>query len=256
MIYLDNQFVLYSPLDIEYDKDQALAEAKNAIDNYGAWISSKGIKLQRPDVRSLSAKEADYLEKQSRQIQQLERPNDFPVKGVLLRGIKGLKYSFSYLVTDTSLFDWTDISNKCPTIVDLVNKLPFERLGRVNIQTVEAGMSLHKHVDSVFRIDSETTKRRNEHLSQYGITDFNMDVDCLITIVFQGNGINFYFHRSGEKIKVSDSAYYFCPQFIHHSIDKTDQQRIICRVEGKASTQMSDWIQENAKRNADRVIVL
>lgn len=256
MIYLDKQFVLYSPLDIEYDKDQALNEAKNVIDNYGAWISSKGMKLQRPDISSLSPKEADSLEKQSRQIQQLERPDDFPVKGVLLRGIKGLKYSFSYLVTDTSLFEWTDIANDCPTIVNLINKLPFERVGRVNIQTVEAGMSLHKHVDSVFRIDSETSKRRREHLAQYGISNFNMDVDCLITIVFQGDGINFYFNRSGEKIKVNDSAYYFCPQFIHHSIDKTDQQRIICRIEGKTSTETVDWIQEHAKRNADRVIVI
>ena len=256
MIYLDKQFVLYSPLDIEYDKDKALAEAKNVIDNYGAWISSKGIKLQRPDISSLSTTEADYLEKQSRQLQQSERPNDFPVKGVLLRGIKGLKYSFSYLITDTSLFERTDIVAECPTIVDLINNLPFEKVGRVNIQTVEPGMSLHKHIDSVFRIDSETQERRNEHLLQYGINKFNMDVNCLITVVFQGDGINFYFNRSKEKIKVFDSAYYFCPQFIHHSIDKTNQQRIICRIEGKASTEMVDWIQENAEKNNDRVIVI
>lgn len=83
-----------------------------------------------------------------------------------------------------------------------------------------------------------------------------MDVNCFITIVLQGNGINFYFNRSKEKITMNDSVYYFCPHLIHHSIDISNQQRIICRIEGKASTKMIDYIQDNAIRNSDRVLTL
>lgn len=256
MIYLDKHLVLYSPLDISYDRNKALVEGVNIIEKYGAWISSKGITLERPNLINVDNEKADVIEKESRQIQRDERPNDFPVKGVLLRGIKGLKYSFSYLVTDTSHFDWTPISKECPYICELVKKLPYDKLGRVNIQTVEVGMSLHKHLDSVFRMDSETVKRREKHLSQYGIDKFDMDVNCLITIVLQGDSINFHYTRSNEKIIMYDNAYYFRPDLIHHSVDRSDKQRIICRIEGKASTKMIDWIQENAKKNSDKVLVI
>lgn len=256
MIYLDKHLVLYSPLNIEYDKLQCLSEATDIIKKYGAWISSKGTILDKPDLTNVDLEEADQIEKQSRQKQRNERPNDFPVKGVLLRGIKGLKYSFSYLITDTSHYEWTRAAYECPHITSLLKTLPFEKLGRVNIQTVEAGMSLHKHIDSVFRKDSLTNKRRETHLSQYGLSEFNMDVDCLITIVFQGDGINFHYTRSNETVSMYDDAYYFRPDLIHHSVDISDKQRIICRIEGKASTKMIDWIQENAKQNSDKVLVI
>ena len=256
MIYLNKELVLYSPLDLEFDQNLALAEGRSMIEKYGAWISSKGIKLNRPNIDQLSKQDADIKERKSRQKQRDKRPNDFPVKGVLLRGIHGLKYSFSYLITDTKVFEWTDIIQECPTLYNLINNLPFERLGRVNIQTVEAGMSLHKHVDSVFRIDSDTTTRREEHLRQYNITDFNMDVNCFITIVLQGNGIDFYFNRTKEKVTMFDNVYYFCPHLIHHGISESNKQRIICRIEGKASKEMVDLIQNNAIRNNDRVLTL
>ena len=254
MIYLDKHLVLYSPLNIDYNREIVLTEAKNAINNYGAWISSKGPTLKRPDIFDLNI--ADEIEKKSRQVQREERPDDFPVKCVLLRGIKGLKYSFSYLITDTSHYEWTSVSAECPYLSTLVRTLPFEELGRINIQTVEAGMSLHKHIDSVFRKDTATNERRKKHLAQYGINDFNINVDCLITIVLQGNGINFHYTRSNETVTVYDDVYYFRPDLIHHSVDVSDKQRIICRIEGKASTEMVDWIQENAKQNSDRVLVI
>lgn len=255
MIYLDNHLVLYTPLNLNFDRAKALNEGKTIINKYGAWISSKGTTLSRPTLIDDKI-ENDKLEKESRQKQRDERPEDFPVKGVLLRGIAGLNYSFSYLVTDTSLYDWTSVSEKCPYLLSIIKKLPYEKIGRINLQTVEAGMSLHKHIDSIFRMDSETKKRRQKHLEQYGISEFNMDVNCLITIVLQGSGINFHYTRSNEKIKMSDDVYYFRPDLIHHSVDISDQQRIICRIEGKASTEMIDMIQEHAKANSDRVLVI
>jgi hypothetical protein len=256
VIYLDKHLVLYSPLNIEYNREAVLSEGKTIIEKYGAWISSKGTELKRPDLTHVSIDEADTIERKSREQQRDDRPEDFPVRGVLLRGINGLKYSFSYLITDTSKFEWTRAAYECPYIVTLLNDLPFERLGRVNIQTVEAGMSLHKHIDSVYRMDSETVNRRNKHLSQYNIKDFNMDIDCILTIVLQGNGINFHYTRSNETVTMYDHAYYFRPDLIHHSVDKSEQQRIICRIEGKASTEMIDMIQEHAKANSDRVLVI
>jgi len=249
VIYLDKKYVLYTPLtDIEYDKDSMLLEAIVALDKYGAWISSKGTKLKR------HANATDEIEKQSRQEQRDERPEDFPVQGVLLRGINGLKYGFSYLVTDSSKFEWTDCD--CPELKQFVESLPFEKIGRVNIQTVEPGHGLHKHIDSVFRMDTETVSRRNEHLDQYDITDYNQDIDCFITLVLQGSGINFHFDRSGENVCMNDELYYFCPHLIHHSIDKCDEQRIICRIEGKASTKLIDMIQRNAKANRKKVLTI
>lgn len=256
MVYLNKQLVLYSPLHLEYDEQKVLHEGKRAIENYGAWISSKGVKLDRPKMSLFGINDADLIEIESRQTQRDERPEDFPVRGVLLRGINGHKYSFSYLITDTHYFNWTSIAKDCPHLCTLVRKLPFEKLGRVNIQTVEKGMSLHKHIDSVYRIDSETNKRRQEHLAQYNINHFNMDVDCIITIVLQGDGINFHYTRSNETVTMNDKVYYFRPDLIHHSVDVSDQQRIICRIEGKASTQMIDWIQSNASKNSDRVLVI
>lgn len=256
VIYLNKQLVLYTPLQINYDHAAVQREGKSAIDNYGAWISSKGINLDKPKLSDLTLEEADEIEKQSRQLQRNQRPDDFPVRGVLLRGIRGLKYSFSYLITDTRHYEWTEVSDSCPHLSLLIESLPFDRLGRVNIQTVEAGMSLHKHIDSVYRMDSETIQRRSTHLAQYDIEDFQCDVDCLITIVLQGNGINFHYTRSQETVTVHDKAYYFRPDLIHHSVDSSNEQRIICRIEGKASTEMIDWIQDSAKKNSDRVLVI
>lgn len=259
MIYLDKHLVLYSPLEIDYDQDIALFEAKYAIEQYGAWIASKlppGEKIEKPDLSNLPQEEADRIEKESRLKQRNKWPKDFPVKGVLLRGIKGLNYGFNYLVADTSKYEWTKVSEECPYLCSIVNQLPFEKLGRVNIQTVEAGMSLHKHIDSSFRMNSETIKRRKISLNQYGIKDFNLDVNCIITIVLQGSGINFYYTRSNEKIKMNDNVYYFRPDLIHHSIDISNQQRIICRIEGIASYKMIDWIEANAEKNSDRVLVI
>lgn len=249
MIYLDKKYVLYTPLtNIEYDKNSMILEVVMALQEHGAWISSKGTKLKR------QAHATDEVEKKSRQQQRDKRPDDFPVQGVLLRGINGLKYSFSYLVTDTSKFEWTDCD--CPELKQFVESLPFEKLGRVNIQTVEPGYGLHKHIDSVFRMDTETVSRRKEHLAQHNIKDFNQDVDCFITLVLRGSGINFHFDRSNEKVCMDDELYYFCPHLIHHSIDKCDEQRIICRIEGKASTELIDMIQMNAKANRSKVLTI
>ena len=249
MIYLDKKYVLYTPLtNITYNKNAMLLEAISTLQDYGAWISSKGIKLIRPKNAT------DEIEKQSRQIQRDKRPEDFPVQGVLLRGINGLKYSFSYLVTDSSKYMWTDVD--CPEIKTFVESLPFEKLGRVNIQTVEPGHGLHKHIDSVFRMDSETKKRRYEHLEQYNIESYNQDIDCFITLVLRGSGINFHYNRSNENITMNDELYYFCPHMIQHSVDKCDEQRIICRIEGKASTELIDIIQHNAKANKDKVLTI
>jgi len=249
VIYLDKKYVLYTPLtNIEYDKNSMVLEAIMALQEYGAWISSKGAKLKR----HIGA--TDDIERQSRQQQRDERPEDFPVQGVLLRGIKGLKYSFSYLVTDSSKFEWTECD--CPTLRKFVESLPFEKIGRVNIQTVEPGHGLHKHIDSVFRMDTSTVLRRKEHLSQYNITDYNQDIDCFITLVLQGSGINFHFERSGEDVCMKDELYYFCPHLIQHSIDKCDERRIICRIEGKASTELIDIIQRNAKANKNKVLTI
>lgn len=249
MIYLDKKYVLYTPLtNIEYDKNSMVLEAIMTLQEYGAWISSKGAKLKR----HIGA--TDDIERQSRQQQRDERPEDFPVQGVLLRGIKGLKYSFSYLVTDSSKFEWTECD--CPTLRKFVESLPFEKIGRVNIQTVEPGHGLHKHIDSVFRMDTSTVLRRKEHLSQYSITDYNQDIDCFITLVLQGSGINFHFERSGEDVCMKDELYYFCPHLIQHSIDKCDERRIICRIEGKASTELIDIIQRNAKANKNKVLTI
>jgi len=256
VIYLDKHLVLYSPLEIDFKHSECLDEAKTILDRYGAWISSKGVQLEKPDLSKVSLSEADKIERESRQTQRDQRPDDFPVKGVLLRGIKGLNYSFSYLVTDTSHYEWTPASLECPILCSLVESFQFDKLGRVNIQTVEAGMSLHKHIDSVFRMDKETISRRRSHLKQYGLKKFNMDVDCLITVVLQGDSINFHFTRSEEKVSVNDSCYYFRPDLIHHSVDKSDTQRIICRIEGKASTKMIDWIQDQAAIHSEKVIVI
>jgi hypothetical protein len=249
VIYLDKKYVLYTPLtNIEYDKNSMVLEAIMALQEHGAWISSKGAKLKR------HVGATDEVERQSRQQQRDERPEDFPVQGVLLRGIKGLKYSFSYLVTDSSKFEWTECD--CPTLREFVESLPFEKIGRVNIQTVEPGHGLHKHIDSVFRMDTSTVLRRKEHLSQYGITNYNQDIDCFITLVLQGSGINFHFERSGEDVCMKDELYYFCPHLIQHSIDKCDERRIICRIEGKASTELIDIIQRNAKANKNKVLTI
>ena len=80
MIYLDKKYVLYTPLsNITYNKDVMLLEAITALKDHGAWISSKGIKLYRPKNAS------DEIEKKSRQKQRDERPEDFPVQGVLYK---------------------------------------------------------------------------------------------------------------------------------------------------------------------------
>ena len=105
-------------------------------------------------------------------------------------------------------------------------------------------------------MDTETIKRRNDHLAQYDIKDYNQDVDCFITLVLRGSGINFHFDRSNEKVRMDDELYYFCPHLIHHSIDKCDEQRIICRIEGKASTELIDMIQMNAKANRNKVLTI
>lgn len=263
MIYLNNgwgdrlQFVLYSPItDLKYDKKLLLTEAEHVLKHYGVWMQSRGVKLERPDTSKMDPWEAIEAEKISRSKQKELRPDDFPIQAVLLRGPHGNQIGYNYLFTDTSLFDWTPVSELCPNIKSFILSLPYESIGRINIQTVEPGYELHRHLDSILRIDTETINRRNQGFRPFNITNPQVDVNCFITMVLQGNGITFYFSRSGEKITVHDDCYYFCPHMIHHSIERSDLRRIIVRIEGKASTEMIDFLQMQALKNEKRLLLL
>lgn len=256
MVYIDNKFVLYTPLSLNINKTKALNECKSVLKKYGIWISSKGTKLERPNLHGLSNTEASIIERTYREEQRKQRPNDFPVKGVLLKGINGLEHSISYLITDTRHFKWTVVASECPYLIDVIKKIPFLNVGRVIIQTVEKGHSLHEHIDSVFRLDSETVQRRTEHLQQYNIKDFKINVNCYITIVLQGDGINFHYSNFKKNYYRNDDVYYFCPHIIRHSINKCNDQRIICRIEGEASTELIDMIQNNAKIFNERILTV
>jgi hypothetical protein len=263
MIYLKNgwgdklQFVLYSPItDIVYDKSLLLLEAEYVLKHYGVWMQSKGVKLERPDTSMMNTWEAIEAEKYSRNEQKKYRPDDFPIQAVLMRGPHGNQIGLNYLFTDTSVFDWTPVSDLCPNIKNFILSLPYDSIGRVNIQTVEPHHELHRHLDSILRIDSETIKRRQQSFQPFNISNPQVDVNCFITLVLQGNGITFYFSRSGEKITLTDDCYYFCPHMIHHSIEKSDLRRIIVRIEGKASTKMIDFLQIQALKNEERLLLL
>lgn len=264
MIYLKNgwgeklKFVLYTPItDLTYNKNIMLEEAKKILNDHGVYMQSKGLKLLRPNTEGMNSYDALTAEKVSRELQKKERPEDFPIKAVLLRGPKGNQIGFNYLFTDTKHFDWTPLSKFCPNIVKFIELLPYKHIGRVNIQTVEKNEELHRHLDSILRMDSETIERRNQHYLEFGIENPTIDVNCFITLVLQDSGgINFFFNRSNEKINVKHELYYFCPHMIHHSIDKAEDQRIIVRIEGNACTKMINFLQEQALKNEKEVIVI
>lgn len=259
--------ILYCPFPaFRFDKHSILSEVENISDLFG-YISSKGKALQKVDYNGLTSAEADELERTIRLEQFHKRPNDFPVAGIMLRGLvpgkttdkQPLKYSFSYLMTDISLYDWTDIVDELPIIKtfldDFISQFDLE-VGRIVLQTVEPNFVLHNHIDSIYNVNTNTCRRRQKTMDQLGIRNFNMDSNFTVSLVLsQGDGLTFY-HPNGSEISTCDDFYYFAPELIMHGVKKSIDRRIILRIEGKMNTPFSDYIEGCAEENPSQLITL
>jgi len=255
---------VYVPLHtITFDDTHILNESTFILQNYFAWICSKGdVPLEKVKIMPhMSSSEVDDLEKKNRLSTRNTRPEDFPVKGILLRGIipqntvdkVPLHYAFSYLITDTSKYDYTPLAKKyAPNIIKMIEQFKLLRIGRVCLQTVEQNYGLHKHIDSSLSISDNNKNRRRLVLKNYGYTDSYLDVDTFITYVVSETDILFY--KDDTEIAKNDKIYYFDPTSIYHSVPKSNKQRVIIRIEGKGSAETRDLIEENAIKYSNETI--